>query len=161
MVEKIPELEKQCEKFANITKDINKSRRLNSLTLTRNAQLLEILEMAQLMESFVREEQYENALELTSYVRRLSVKHPEITIFKSIVQDVENSWFIMLQQLLGQLRTDIHLPRCLEVVGYLRRMEVFSEGELRLKFLQARGTWLHQSLATIQTLERKYTKICD
>lgn len=84
LVQKIPDLEKQCEKFLNVTKDISKSRRLNSLTLTRNAQLLEILELPQLMDSFIREEQYENALELANYVRRLGVKHPDIAIFKVI-----------------------------------------------------------------------------
>lgn len=158
LVEKIPKLEQECEKFANITKDINKSRRLNSLTLTRHAQLLEILELAQLMESFIKDEQYENALELTTYVRRLNSKH-DISIFKNLVTDVEKLWVVMLQQLLEQLRSDIHLPKCLEVVGYLRRMDIFSEGEMRLKFLQARNCWLENSLAIVSTVERKYKYI--
>ncbi|GLV31277.1 Component of oligomeric golgi complex 8 [Carabus blaptoides fortunei] len=149
LLEKIPVLEKQCESFAKTTRDINVNRRLNSLTLTRNAQLLEILELPQLMNSFIQEEQYENALELTNYVRRLGVKHPEIPIFKSIVLDVEKSWRTMLHQLIAQLRQDLQLPRCLQIVGYLRRMEVFSEAELRLKFLQARDAWLQTSLSAL------------
>lgn len=155
LVGKIPKLEQECEKFANTTKDINKSRHLNSITLTRHAQLLEILELAQLMESFVKDEQYENALELTSYIRRLGAKHPEITIFKSLITDVEKWWSVMLQQLLEQLRSDIQLPKCLEVVGYLRRMELFTEAELRLKFLQTRDNWFRKCLATITAIERK------
>lgn len=124
-------------------------RRLNSLTLTRNAQLLEILELPQLMDSFIKDGLYEDALELAAYVRRLYVKHPEIPIFKSIVKDVEKSWLFMLHQLLTQLKSDLPLAKCLQIVSNLRRMEVFTENELRLKFLQARNSWLQVCLRNI------------
>ncbi|KAI4462741.1 conserved oligomeric golgi complex component 8 [Holotrichia oblita] len=123
--------------------------KLNSLTLTRNAQLLEILELPQLMDSFIKDGLYENALELASYVRRLYTKHSDIPIFKSIVNDVEKSWLVMLHQLLSQLRSDLTLPKSLQIVGYLRRMEIFTETELRLKFLQARDTWFQNCLTAI------------
>lgn len=82
LLEKIPILERECEDFVQKTRDININRRLNSLSLTRNVQILEILELPQLMSSFVKCEQYENALELTSYVRRLAIKHRDIKIFQ-------------------------------------------------------------------------------
>lgn len=76
--------------------------------------------------------------------------------FQSIVSDFEASWEAMLYQLIAQLRYDLQLPECLEVVGYVRRMEVFSDAELRLKFLQTRDLWFQNLFSAIPKTDGKY-----
>uniref|UniRef100_A0A2M4AC06 Conserved oligomeric Golgi complex subunit 8 n=1 Tax=Anopheles triannulatus TaxID=58253 RepID=A0A2M4AC06_9DIPT len=149
--EKWPRFITACQMFLQGSGEINTARRLNSLTLRRNAELLEILELPQLMDSCIREGKYEEALELSAYVQRLASKHGTIPVIASISEAVEGAWHTMLMQLLGQLRTDLQLPKCLQVVGYLRRMQAFSSAELKLKFLQIRTGWLREQLVAIPT----------
>ena len=71
------------------------------------------------------------------------------------MEAIEGSWHTMLKQLLAQLKTDMQLPKCLQVVGYLRRMQAFTPSELKLIFLQARDAWLNRILENVPTDDRK------
>ena len=69
--------------------------------------------------------------------------------------EIESSWSGMVGQVVGSLRGDLPLARCLQLVGLLRSMDAFTEPELRIKFLQARDSWLQSLLNAIPKEDRK------
>ncbi|XP_021488342.1 conserved oligomeric Golgi complex subunit 8 isoform X1 [Meriones unguiculatus] len=149
LLDRLPSFQQSCRNFVKEAEEISSNRRMNTLTLNRHTEILEILEIPQLMDTCVRNSYYEEALELAAYVRRLERKYSSIPVIQGIVIEVRQSMQLMLSQLIQQLRTNIQLPACLRVIGYLRRMDVFTEAELRVKFLQARDAWLRSILTAI------------
>lgn len=65
----------------------------------------------------------------------------------------------MITQLLAELKCDLTLPKCLQIVGYLRRMQAFSTTELKLKFLQTRDSWFKEILSSIPKTDRTFNLI--
>lgn len=80
LIEKLPDFSGKCDDFVRSTLEIQSSSRLNSLTMKRHVELLEILELPQLMESSIREEHYEDALELAAYVQKLGAKFDNVPV---------------------------------------------------------------------------------
>ncbi|KAI8971642.1 Dor1-like family-domain-containing protein [Mycotypha africana] len=93
---------------------------------------------------------YSEAMDLASQMRLLYVRYP-LPIIKSIQDQVQTSSDLMLIQLISHLRKPIRLAAAMNVIGFLRRMDIFkSENEIRMIFLRCRDDYLLQKLARIR-----------
>jgi hypothetical protein len=66
--------------------------------------LQDILEIPELMETYVRSELYDEALQLEAFTHGLKKKHPDIPLIQSIATDVDKSREMMINQLHHKLR---------------------------------------------------------
>ena len=115
---------------------MNRRWRETSLMLNRHPQILEFLEILQLMDSCIRNGNYEDALRLLDYVRMLNVKQgKQVSIIQKIAQKAEDFKEVMVQYLIRELYSDIPVQNIRKVIAFLRRLQLFDEAEIRIKFL--------------------------
>ncbi|CAL8073167.1 unnamed protein product [Calicophoron daubneyi] len=147
LVSKIPKFNNCAQEFLSKARSINESLKMNAKALDRNTQVLELLELPQLMDTSIQNGHFDDAIAILVYARKLVSKYgSSVPILGRIGAEVNAVGSQLVHQLCDQLRTPLSLPACIKVVVYLRRTEVFSEQELRLKFLQARTTCLEAQL---------------
>ncbi|XVF35309.1 hypothetical protein REPUB_Repub18cG0134400 [Reevesia pubescens] len=142
LVTEIPNLTSGCTEFIESAEHILEKRKLNQTLLANHSTLLDLLEIPQLMDTCVRNGNYDEALDLEAFVCKLSTMHPNLPVIQALASEVRQTTQSLLSQLLQKLRSNIQLPECLRIIGYLRRIGVFSEYEMRLQFLRCRETWL-------------------
>jgi hypothetical protein len=176
LVADLPVVTDACNMFQQNGANILKSYKRNRQTLQHHIQLLELLEIPQLMDTCVRNEWYDQALDLVLFAATLERRHPEnhsqrtpdpgeparegYKIVKDIVAAVRTTAAMMRGRLLQQLQSQILLPACLQIVGCLRRLDLSEvarskrdmvELHLQREFLQCRDIWLQKLLSEIPT----------
>ncbi|KAM7507497.1 hypothetical protein LguiA_017950 [Lonicera macranthoides] len=142
MIAEIPKLTSGCTEFSESAEQILEKRKMNQTLLANHSTLLDLLEIPQLMDTCVRNGNYDEALDLEAFVCKLSTMHPKLPVIQALAVEVHQTTQSLLSQLLQKLKSNIQLPECLRIIGYLRRIGVFSEYEMRLQFLRCREAWL-------------------
>ncbi|XXG41633.1 hypothetical protein AAC387_Pa01g2062 [Persea americana] len=142
LITEVPKLTSGCTEFIDAAQQILEKRNLNRMLLANHSTLLDLLEIPQLMDTCVRNGNYDEALDLEAFVCKLSTMHPKLPVIQSLAAEVRQTTQSLLSQLLQKLRSNIQLPECLRIIGYLRRIGVFSESEMRLQFLRCREALL-------------------
>ncbi|GMH12375.1 hypothetical protein Nepgr_014216 [Nepenthes gracilis] len=142
LIAELPKLTSGCTGFIESAEQILEKRKMNQTLLANHSTLLDLLEIPQLMDTCVRNGNYDEALDLEAFVCKLSTMHPELPVIQALAAEVRQTSQSLLSQLLQKLRSNIQLPECLRIIGYLRRIGVFNEYEMRLQFLRCREAWL-------------------
>ncbi|PSS19348.1 Conserved oligomeric Golgi complex subunit 8 like [Actinidia chinensis var. chinensis] len=143
LISEIPKLTSGCTEFIDSAELILEKRKMNQTLLANHNTLLDLLEIPQLMDTCVRNGNYDEALDLEAFVCKLSTMHPKLPVIQALAAEVKQTTQSLLSQLLQKLRSSIQLPECLRIIGYLRRIGVFNEYEMRLQFLRCREAWLN------------------
>ncbi|CAA0821288.1 conserved oligomeric Golgi complex component-related / COG complex component-related [Striga hermonthica] len=142
LIAEIPKLTSGCTDFVDSAEHILEKRKMNQTLLGNHSTLLDLLEIPQLMDTCVRNGNYDEALDLEAFVAKLTTMHPKIPVIQALAAEVRQTTQSLLSQLLQKLKSNIQLPECLHIIGYLRRIGVFNEYEMRLQFLRCREAWL-------------------
>ncbi|SAM04643.1 hypothetical protein [Absidia glauca] len=146
-----PSLEHACETFLTEAKTIVHERTKMTKVLEHQHVLTDLLELPQLMDTCVWNGYYAEAMDLAAHVRLLQVRYPHLPVIETIQTQVQASSDLMLIQLISHLRQPIKLAAAMNVIGCLRRMDVFaSERELRMVFLRCRHSCMQQRLEKIK-----------
>jgi hypothetical protein len=150
LLESLPTLVQACTDFCRAANDAVVARELNSVALQRHAQLLDLLEIPQLMHTCVAGGFLDEALELDAFAQKLlQQRGADVPVVAQLASEVRLASTMLVRQLHEQLRGPITLPACLRVVGYLKRLGIYSEHELRVSFLSSRDAWLAGVLAAL------------
>ncbi|GMH37683.1 hypothetical protein BSKO_05556 [Bryopsis sp. KO-2023] len=145
----IPKFLTSCKGFREGAKEIMNRRGDVQRVMGQHQTLLGLLETPQLMDACVRNGNYDEALDFQLFVNRMGALHGELAVVKTLVKEVRGVTNLMLRQLMTKLKSNIQLPECLGVIGYLRRLAIFSERELRVSFLACREEWISGLVAEI------------
>ncbi|KAH1067483.1 hypothetical protein J1N35_032470 [Gossypium stocksii] len=130
MITVIPNLTSGCTEFVESAEHILEKRKMNQTLPANHSTLLEC----------VRNGNYDEALDLEAFVCKLSTLHPKFPVIQALAAEVRQTTPFLLSQLLQKFRSNIQymvhvmqLPECLLIIGYLRRIGVFGEYEMRLQ----------------------------
>ncbi|KAL5970601.1 Conserved oligomeric Golgi complex subunit 8 [Taenia solium] len=132
--------------FDNIGKNAS-AFRVSANLVQKYTQILDFLELPQLMDTCIQNGYCQDALNILSHTKGMAKKYgrmvPIVRMVGLQTQEISGQLF---SQLCKKLREPITLPVCLKVLIYLRQFEAFTEQELRLNFLQARGMCIKDQL---------------
>ena len=146
--QQIPEISKYATKLSIAHSNGKDIRASHSKITSQLANLEPILEIPSLFDTLIRNNNYEEAMELQLFTQRLPARYPTIPLLGELAK-IRTSTHSMLNQLFGMLKGPAKLPLCIRVIGYLRRLN-FDDFTLRVLFLNLRYNYVLGLLSLIK-----------
>lgn len=139
-----------------------------SIVLENMDQILNILELPSLTGACIKAGYYSEALEISSYTRRLAIKFPSSDLIKEVELGVKSEMAMMLTGLIRLLRTNLKQSSIIKILSYLRRIQPFSQSDnadeqLKRILLHSRFEFIKLELRSLlplreSSLHEKYLK---
>ncbi|KAI7753571.1 hypothetical protein M8C21_003363 [Ambrosia artemisiifolia] len=107
LIAEVPKLTSGCSEFIDSAENILEKRKMNQTLLANHSTLLDLLEIPQLMDTCVRNGNYDEALDLEAFVSKLSTMHPKLQVIQALAAEVRQTTQSLLSQLLQKLRSNI------------------------------------------------------
>lgn len=171
----LPTLAEATRQFSIKVAERQAIRQARLRSLSQLSAVSDLLEMPRLMRTLVASELYDEALELRDHALKLAALHPiDSSSFlfsdeeqaqqramtdkgeqkqekrRGVIHGICDEIHVLSQQMILQLlvllRNAVQLPTCLRVIGFLRRLRLFSELRLRMLFLHCRGDWMRAGI---------------
>lgn len=100
----LPKLQAAAERFRRDAAAANARRDANRQLYATHATLIDLLEVPSLMDTCIRNANFDEALDLRAYASKMAVVHGELPLVRRLVDDVAAVSESMLEQLLGRLQ---------------------------------------------------------
>lgn len=146
--------------IANIKSNDFKNDNL-SVVLSNMDQIQNILELPSLTAECIKNGHYSEALEISSYTRRLAIRFSESDLIKEVENGIKKEMDMMLTGLIRLLRTNLKQSSMVKIVSYLRRIQPFnqmdnSDEQLKRIFLHSRYQFIKLELSSLVPLKKNH-----
>ncbi|CEM04008.1 unnamed protein product [Vitrella brassicaformis CCMP3155] len=149
-------LQRGLQSFQSTASGLDRERQGLRNLLQHHNTLIEILEIPQLLSTASRNGQYDETLDGLAFAQQLfhlfRSRGHDSELLTMLEKQVADQKLALQSILLHQLKGDIHLPACVRIVGYLRRLGVYSEEELQAEFLARRSDYVDTHRRQTETL---------
>lgn len=137
--------------FSDSVQSITWKWKTASVMLKKHQQIQEFLELPALMESCVKIGCYDEALKLFLHAAKVHSKNPKIPLINKVYEDTVRIRDALTVTLLNELKQPCQLPSCMKLVSLIKKLEVFDDIEIRIKFLSCRDSFLDSVFKGIPT----------
>jgi hypothetical protein len=124
--------------------------------LNRNQQVLsEILTLQTRIDNLAKNSNYDEAIQLIVWVNSVLRKRFNYNIVSDLVKQVDDSTLKIINRLISGLAGQLNLANAIKTLGYLKRLGIDSDVELKTLFLRSRGQYLEIMVARVEVADVK------
>jgi hypothetical protein len=129
-----------------------------SIVLENMDQIINILELPSLTGACIKAGYYSEALEISSYTRRLAIRFPKSDLIREVETGIKLEMSHMLTGLVRLLRTNLKQSSIIKILSYMRRIPPFSQvddsdAQLKRILLHSRYQFIKLELDSLTPLK--------